>query len=869
VRRARGFLQRTGRVYAIAIAIAAGIAVAATVGGPLIATPEAQVAEIAVGVAGSATVALSNVSSSTQNVVSIVQDPADCDDPTMTVTPQSFAVASGSMQNVAFACSANGSATMERCLYHVENSSGSDLTTFLGVCESSTAAELSASPSTVSFPPVAVGSSAVVTVALTNLGSNAGSSGTFHLQLTDLEGDFLIGTPCNPNVNGCDLANAALGSADIDIICAPSSASTFTGSLYVVDSLGDRLTAPVQLSCTGTAGSASTPSIHVSTTPSPLDLRTVAVLGGTGSGNVHITNVGTSVLTITTIAINGAGNDWTFALGSTCSSLPCGISAGSALDVGIHFAPSAIGTRDATMAIVSNDPAQSEVVVQLAGIGGGGTLALAPSQPAVIDLGDVAKTGSAAVAIELVNGGDQTLSGVALSLAGAPQFTITPATSVDLPPGLATQVMLTCQPAGATGAFTTTFTAMAADAVGSSTATVNATCHGTTSALLASPPSLALGQLFTSTVPGQYTVTLKSSSASTLTLNGTPTVTDSTAPLTVVPLTQLTIPAMGSANVTVQVDAGSDATIATTIVATDTNGDTVTIPVTGTIATANFTVPAMVSAGTFCVGQPTTPTTIALTTLNTVPLDTATIELPSAPTMASVNSPFSLAPASPLVFPANIGAGSSALVDVIPNRQRDPVVVTDTLQWATNLPGMMTIGTPVTATFLGSGSGAAIAPASLVFGPFPPHLFVNDAQSVMIQNCNGSTITLVPSIDPPFSIGADFPTALTSGATANFGVSFEPPHPGTFTGMLTIATSATANPLTVSLTGVSATTTPVDAGSGSGSSHGDTSFYACSCTTGGPLGGWPIVLAIIAALWSRRVRPRRVDSRERVDRATL
>jgi hypothetical protein len=261
----------------------------------------------------------------------------------------------------------------------------------------------------------------------------------------------------------------------------------------------------------------------------------------------------------------------------------------------------------------------------------------------------------------------------------------------------------------------------------------------------------------------------------------------------------------------------------------------------------------MVSAGTFCVGQPTTPTTVALTTINTVPLDTATVELPTAPTMATANSPFSLAPASPLVFPANVAPGASALVDVIPNRQRDPMTVTDTLQWTTDIPGMTTIGAPVTATFLGSGSGAAIAPASLVFGPYPPHLFVDDAQSVMIQNCNPSTITLVPSIDPPFSIGADFPTSLTSGATANFGVSFEPPHPGTFSGMLTIATNAgSGSNLTVALTGVSATTTPPDAGSGSGSSHGDTSFYACSCTTHDPRGGWPIVLAIVLVVSVRR-----------------
>jgi MYXO-CTERM domain-containing protein len=139
-------------------------------------------------------------------------------------------------------------------------------------------------------------------------------------------------------------------------------------------------------------------------------------------------------------------------------------------------------------------------------------------------------------------------------------------------------------------------------------------------------------------------------------------------------------------------------------------------------------------------------------------------------------------------------------------------------------------------------------------------VFTNDSTQVTIQNCSGAPIMLVPSIDPPFSIDATppFPMALSSGATAAFGVSFHPTHPGTFTGTLSIATSATTTDLTVSLSGTSTVTTPyLDAGSGSGTEPAQTSFYACSCAAHDPRGGWPLALALVIALRPRRTQRRR------------
>jgi MYXO-CTERM domain-containing protein len=836
------------RVWSLAIvAAAAAIAYAALPGNALDATPEVVVVQLGLGQAMPGTSSVGNPDTSSVAVAAITRLP--CDDPGMTITSpaSSFAIGGGAQQAVTFSCPSTSSYGMRRCTYHLQSSAMEDVGTFMGVCAASTSATLGASPSTVTFPSVPVGTTQTQTITITNSGPNATRVGTLQLQTTDLDGNVLIGAPCSTNENGCDVANVSLGTFTVDVQCHPSSAATVTRELHVVDQFGDRLAAPVSISCTGTAVSGA--ALDVTTIPAPLSLGLIEVLGGSATGDVRIQNVGGSgTLTISTIAISGAGTDWTYMLGAPCNgTLPCALAPGVFVDAAVKFRPSELGPRDATMTIASSDPNNSQLDVALSGVGQGATVQLAAGQPATIDMGDVPRNGSASLAIHLANTGNRDVTDVSLALSSSTQFSTMPASptsSFTVAHGAApTDVVLTCAPGGATGMFSTTLTANAPDTLSATAVTVMATCRGTDSLLAAKPSSIQLGEVRTGTTPNE-TLELDNLGGSTLTLAQQPAVSPAVTGVSVSTLGTLAISGNGSASVQLSVDPQNDGDIATAIAAGDSGANTTTVPVTGKIVTATVTTPPTVALGTFCVNQPTRASTIALTSTGT-----ATVTLGSAPRMATAGSPFELAPKSPASYPGTLASSALATVDVLPRRQSDATDVSDDVVWTTDIANDLNPRTTVSASFL--ATGAALAPASLDFGPESIHLYMNDALPLTIQNCSGPTIMLSPSVDPPFSIDSDFPTTLASAEPATFAVGFHPTKVGLVTKTLRVTTSD-QQVLEVSLTGVGvANGVPDDAGSGSGGYHA-TSFYSCGCRSGGPGGVAPIALAFALVLRRRR-----------------
>jgi len=825
------------------VAAAAAVAYAAVPGNTLDATPEVVVVPIGVGQAATGSASVSNPGTSSVAVAAITRLP--CDDNAMTIAspPGPFAIGGGAQQAVTFNCPSTSVYGLRRCTYHLQSSAMNDLVMFMGVCAASSGATLSASPSAVSFAGVPVGTTQTQTIAITNTGPNASKVGTIQLQTTDLDGSVLIGAPCSTNENGCDVGNVSLGTFTVDVQCHPSSATTVTRELHVVDQLGDRLAAPVSISCTGTpaAGAA----LYVTTVPAPLALGRVEVLGGSANGDVLIQNVGASgTLTINTIAISGAGTDWTYMLGAPCNgTLPCTLAPGVFVDAAVRFRPSQLGPRDATMTIASSDPNNSQLDVALSGIGQGATLQLAAGQQATLDMGDVPRNGSASVAIHLANNGNRDVTDVSLALTSSAQFSTIPASptsSFTVAHGATpTDVVLTCAPGGATGTFTTTFTASAPDTTNNTPATVNVTCRGTDSMLAAKPSSIQLGEVRTGTMPSM-TVELDNVGGSTITLAQQPAVNPAVAGVSVSTLGSLMIPGNGSASMQLTVDQQADGDIATAITAGDSGANTLTIPVTGKVVTATVTAPPTVALGTFCVNQPTRASTIALTSTGT-----ATVVLDTAPAMATAGSPFELASKSPASYPGTLAPAALATVDVLPRRQSAAMDFSDDVVWTTDIANDHNPRTTVSASFI--ATGAALAPASLDFGPESIHLYTKDALPLTIQNCSGPTIMLTPSVDPPFSIDSDFPSTLASAEPATFAVGFHPTKVGLVTKTLRVTTSD-SQVLEVTLTGVGvANGVPPDAGLGSAGYHA-TSFYACTCASGGPGGAAPILFALALVL---------------------
>ena len=264
------------------------------------------------------------------------------------------------------------------------------------------------------------------------------------------------------------------------------------------------------------------------------------------------------------------------------------------------------------------------------------------------------------------------------------------------------------------------------------------------------------------------------------------------------------------------------------------------IPISGTVVTASFITPNVMSLGTFCVGQPTTTSTLSLRSTGT-----ATLHIPNAPAMASNPSPFTVGTGS---FPTTLAPMDEVTAAVTPKRGTAAGSASDSLVWTTTEAGSGQ--SLVTATFV--ADGGAIAPSELDFGEVKIRLAVNNAMSVTLQNCDPAPLELVKPMAPaPFELGNEFPTTLNSGDTATFSVKFLPTETGHFQDTLVVMSKAGAS-FPVLLTGDGIT------GDGSGDDTGgpldQTSFYACGgCASNDPSG----VLAIAGvALFLRRTKKR-------------
>jgi hypothetical protein len=843
--------MRRALALAIVFAIVA-VARAAGEDGSLVATPTIGVSAQQVGVASSASFVLSTPGGTNVVVDHLAHDPVRCPDPAVDATTKAgFTVTPASPHTTTVACPATAQPGMRRCLFNAVEADGTVQTSFLGVCVATSTQQLAASTSMLTFANVPVGAlSMPQTVTITNNGASV--SGKLQLQIDhDLEDDYVIGAPCAHNDNGCDVGNVSLAhgaSVDLAVYCQPSQLAPPDASLWVTIG-GHTLPMPVQLSCSGVATSG--PAIHV--TPATLDAGPVEVTGtATAIATVHVENVGATTLTLAEngIAISGAGNDWTYDLVTPCGSLPCDLAPGQVQDIRVRFDPSELGARNATMQITSN-AMNGQAGVALLGTGLGAMLEDL-ADPPMIDLGLVPKNGSASVMIHLLNRGNRDLTDASVALSPTVAFSTSPANPITVPYLSGQTVLLTCTPNGATSTFMTTFTASAPDTVNNTPITIGATCTGTDAALVASPSSIALGEIRTGTTPSATMIALRNVSSQPLVLASPPMFMPAVPALSLAGPGSLTIPALGQQQVAVSVTAVTDTDLSTSITASDDadSGYTLQVPVTGKIVTAAVTVPASVELGTFCVNQPTTPGTIEL-----ISSGTARIKVPTAPQLALQGaSPFVVATKSPVNYPALLAPSESALVDVTPKRKSARGEVSDTLQWATDVAQDPTPTTAVSATFL--DDGAAIAPASLDFGQVAVHLEPHDAMPVTIQNCSSAALSLTAVIDQPFAFdNAEFPPSLMPGQTASFGVSFQPTKVMRYDGFLRISTTSATQPsLTVQLSGegVAAPGGP-DAGTDGGGGAHPTSFYACTCNgTGAPVRGWPVAFAIAAVIARRR-----------------
>lgn len=761
-------------------------------------------------------------------------------DPAITVPLTGFTVPAHGSQPVMLACGAHP-AGMARCMVHARDATSALLADFEVACVYASTTTLAASTGAIAFPdPVTVGGVAAQTITVTNHGTAAETVGKLFFQLSDLDGNFTIGAPCNPDARDCTAGVAGVpvgGSTAVAIECTPHAPGLHTATLDIATDAGQHLASPIALSCTGATDPAN-PVILVG--PSPVALGSVEVLGGLGTSSVTVQNVGggAGTLAISDVRIldagNGAALDWTFAASGKCTSAPCKLAPGDQLRLAIAFDPSALGVRDATLLVSYTDTVARTASIPLRGMGLGATLQLIGGSS--IDFGTLPIGVAQAVAFQLVNTGNRTVTDVTLAGDGG-AFALSPST-VTLAHATPVTITATCQPL-TLGPTTTTFTASAPDVLAGTPIAITATCKGGGMALYASPSTLQLGELRIGEVVPDRTIQLLGTGA---TIDAAHLALPSPNLVLVPPALPAATPLALQLQVTAAMEGPLDplASIAVTPGA----GEALAIPISGSVVTASYAVPPVAALGTYCIGQPTTASTVALTSTGT-----ATIAL-DAPTLQGGNgSPFELAMIAPTLYPDLLRPLGSAAIAITPDRQTVAGTQMDTLVWTTDVAGLTTATTKVTAAF--ADSGGAIAPAALGFGKVSIHT-MTPGQRVTIQNCN-TTDSLrldAPHVPLPFSLDrpGDFPRTLAPNETISISVSFSPLVRRLYADAMTITSDTLASPLMVQLTG-EGTTDPVDVDAGTEPPKSDGG--GC-CHAGSSTGGLTAALVLLLVLRRRR-----------------
>jgi uncharacterized protein (TIGR03382 family) len=820
------------------VAIGAAAASALAVGtGSVIATPPVEITQTS-GTGGSGSATLSNTTSSSIEVTLAPDVSCDPDVGLVVAGGDAFTLAPNGMQAIGLTCGAAQPPGIERCLVHATNTTTGDaLADLMGVCEDANGTQLVPSPTSLSFGPVTVGDSAALPVVLTNASSETITK--LFLQTDDLDGDFMLSAPCNPDAPYCDGAIPAVppnGSATVLVSCSPRSAGSHSAQLEIATDAAQRLSQSVALDCTGVAASA--PVLGIAP-ESVVVAQPVEVTSGQAKTTVRLSNLGTGTLQVTDVravdVVIGASADWTFTVSGACFVLPCSLAAGAEVDLAVTFDPSLIARRDASLLVSFHDTVDRTHTIPLTGTGLGATLA--GIGMSTLDFGEVPVGRTSMLTFGLVNGGNRATTPM---LSTSPPGAIATTTgSITVSPTMPATVTAVCSPTSA-GTGSATIEAQSSDTLNTTPVAIAATCTGITTPLFADPTALALGEVRTGTDAQNLTIAIDSTGAP-LTFSGQPSLDVANPNVSVGALSSQTTPA----TVVVTIDPTAVGGIASNVLIADTDGDTLRIPISASITSAAYTAPATLSVGTFCVGQPTAAASTSL--LNS---GTATLGL-SAPSLPQ-NSPFQLAFDSPTAYPISLAPDDTAAIAVTPERQSTALTLTDTLTWTTDDAAQPTASTLITAQFV--GSGGAIAPPSLDFGKVPVHLFVDDGQRVILQNCNTSALQLdQPTINAPFSIDSpNFPTTLAPNETATFSIGFHPTSLGVFQQVFSIGWQGSNETLQVALVGDSVSTTPpgMDAGVGS-SAPGETSFYACNAG-GGAASVWPLAFALALVIGRRR-----------------
>jgi hypothetical protein len=144
------------------------------------------------------------------------------------------------------------------------------------------------------------------------------------------------------------------GTCDITVNFTPVSAGIKAATLTVASDDPKRGTVIVPINATATV-----PTIAISATA--LNFPSVE-LPNSAANSITVTNTGTAELNVTSFTVLGA-NVAEFRISSNCSV----VSPGNSCSVNVNFVPASLGAKNATLSVISDDPAKPVVSISLSG----------------------------------------------------------------------------------------------------------------------------------------------------------------------------------------------------------------------------------------------------------------------------------------------------------------------------------------------------------------------------------------------------------------------------------------------------------------------------------------------------------------------
>ena len=647
--------------------------------------------------------------------------------------------------NVTFTPAVSG--TRSGTLTVTDSAPGSPQTASLtGTGQSPAAASLS--PSSLSFGAQAVGTtSAARAMTLSNTGGTA-----FSLTSIVASGDFAQG-------NNCGSTLAAGASCTINVTFKPSVSGTRSGTLTVTDNAAG---SPQTASLTGTG---TMPAASLS--PSSLSFGNQPVATTSAALAVTLSNTGSAVLSITSIAASGD-----FAQSNNCGSA---VAAGASCTVNVTFTPTVSGARSGSLTVTDNASGSPQSV----SLTGTGTVSAVTLSPSSLSFGNQPLgTMSAPQAVTLTNTGGATLTITSIGATG--DFAQSNNCGSTVAAGAICTINVTFTPT-APGARTGTLSVT--DNATGSPQSLSLTGTGAVPAASVSPSSLSFGNQTLGITSTAQAVTLSNTGGATLTVSGLAASGDF---------------AQGN-NCGSTLAAGASCTINVTFTPTVSGARTGTLTITDNAS-----------------GSPQTAS------LNGTGVSVAAVSL-SPSSLSFVNQAVGTTSAARAITLSNTGGTAFSLTSIVASGDfaqsnncgstvaagaSCTINMTFTPAASGTRSGTLTVtdnaaGSPQTASLSGTGTVPAVSfsPSSLSFGNQSVGT-TSGSQSVVLSD-NGSAPLNLSSITASgdFAQTNNCGSTVAAGASCTINVTFTPTASGTRSGTLSIADNVAGSPQTVSLTG--------------------------------------------------------------------